>query len=278
MIEIGCYNTLEIHKFTPQGAYLTDGNESVLLPIKYLDSNWKEGEELKVFIYLDSEDRMVATTETPHMQRDEFACLEVIQTTPFGAFMDWGLSKDILVPLAEQFQDMRVGEKHLVYLYFDYESQRLVASAKIHDFTEEPDEDISEKEEVDIVVWRQTDLGYQALIKGKYLGMIYDNEIYQPIRLNQHMKAYVQTIRPDGKIDLRLQRSGYVTIDENAKKILQILSENKGFLPFTDKSDPDEIKHFFEMSKKNFKKGIGNLYKQGKIRLDDDGIYEISED
>lgn len=276
MIEIGQYNNLEILKFEPQGAYLTDTTESVLLPKKYLEEGWKEGDSVEVFIYKDSEDRMVATTEKPKITLNSFAPLTVAKNTPHGTFMDWGLPKDLFVPFSEQVTEMQEGEEHVVYLYFDYESERLAGSTRLEDFIEDEEINLEEKQEVQLIIWKATELGYKAIINQKYLGIIYHNEIFTRITEGDHVTGYVQKIREDGKIDLRLQRSGYVMIDAHAQKILDKLKENDGYLPYHDKSDPEEIVEVFEMSKKNFKKGIGTLYKQKLITIEEKGIRMVN--
>ncbi|MFT7114523.1 MAG: putative RNA-binding protein (virulence factor B family) [Candidatus Azotimanducaceae bacterium] len=272
MIDIGNYNTLSILKFEPQGAYLTDDVESVLLPKRYVDSAWKEGHKLEVFVYKDSEDRIVATTERPKITVGQFACLTVSSITPHGAFMDWGLQKDLLVPFSEQERDMVEGREYLVHLYFDYETERLVGSTQLEDFLEHDEIELEEKQEVQITIWRTSDLGYKAIINQKYLGQLYHNEVFQKISEGDMLTGFVQKKREDGKIDLRLQRSGYIMIDEHAQKILEKLKENEGYLPFYDKSDAEEIVREFAMSKKNFKKGIGSLYKQKIISIEEKGI------
>ena len=272
MIEIGQYNTLKVHKFETQGAYLTDDAESVLLPKRYVSEELKVDDEIEVFIYKDSEDRMVATTDRPKLTVGQFGCLTASSVTPHGAFMDWGLPKDLLVPFREQSRDIEEGQDYLVYLYFDYDSERLVGSTKLDDFVEDEEFDLEEKQEVQIAVWSRTDLGYKAIINQKYLGMLYHNEIFQSIREGDMLTAFVQKLREDGKIDLRLQRSGYVMIDAHAQIVLDKLKENEGYLPYHDKSDPDEIAEVFNMSKKNFKKGVGSLYKQKLISIEDKGI------
>lgn len=272
MIEIGQYNTLTIHKFEPQGAYLTDEQESVLLPKRYVNEEWKIGDSIEVYIYKDSEDRMVATTERPLITLGQFAKLTVASATPHGAFMDWGLPKDLLVPHSEQRVAMEEGQDYLVYLYFDYETERLVGTTKLDEFIEDEEIDLEEKQEVQIAVWNRTDLGFKAIINQKYLGMLYHNEIFQPIAEGDMLSAYVQKLREDGKIDLRLQRSGYVMIDNHAQAILDKLKENDGYLPYHDKSDAEEITETFHMSKKNFKKGIGSLFKQKLISIEEKGI------
>ena len=274
MINIGLYNTLPIVRKTPQGLYLGNPDEEeVLLPWKYAPKSAVEGESLTVFVYLDSEDRMIATTLQPKVLLHEFACLEVKATTPHGAFLDWGLEKDLFVPFREQAQRMLVGQSYLVYVYLDKESDRLVASSKLGKFLKNTAIDLQEGEEVEIIIWEPTALGMNVIVNQKYKGLIYHNEIFARIQPGDVRKAYISKIREEQKIDVVLQKPGYERIEPTAAAILSRLKSAGGFLPLTDKSEPHEVASLLEISKKTFKKAVGTLYKQRLIRLEADGIY-----
>ncbi len=276
MIEIGKYNRLEVFRHTPQGTYLMDeeGYE-VLLPQKYVPDGIEIDAELEVFVYNDSEDRLVATTQTPKIKLHEFAYLEVVQVNKFGAFLDWGLDKDLLVPFAEQSRKMITKQWYLVYLYLDEETERLVASSKLKQFLDQEHLTVAVGEEVDLIVAKETDLGYNVIINNLHRGLIFSNEIFQSVQIGDRLKGYIKNIREDNKIDVSLQKQGFGNIEPNADKILTALQENKGFLPLHDKSKPEAIMLRLEMSKKTFKKAIGGLYKQRLIRIGEEGIYLV---
>lgn len=276
MIELGKYNTLAITRKTAQGLYLGDPDvEEVLLPWKYAPANAKESDELQVFVYNDSEDRMVATTLEPKITLHQFAYLRVKDATAHGAFLDWGLEKDLFVPFREQPHKMQKGKSYLVYLYLDEESERLVASARITRFLNNKELSVKEGDEVELMIWESTDLGINVIINQKHKGLIYHNELFAQVQPGDVRRGYIGKIREDNKIDVLLQKPGYENIEPNIEKILQALRERGGFLPLTDKSEPHEIAKLLEMSKKTFKKAIGSLYKQRSIRLEEDGIYLV---
>lgn len=273
-MEIGKINNLKVGMKSDYGMYLLDEEgERVLLPNKYVPEDLKIYDYIDVFVYNDSEDRLVATTLKPKIELDSFGCLEVKQVTSFGAFMEWGLEKDLLVPFKEQNDKLEEGKKYIVYMYLDDSSQRLVASAKLNGFYENFDIDYSEGEEVQILVGHQTDIGFNVVVNNKHRGMVYKNELFQDIHIGDRLTAYVKKVRTDNKIDISLQKIGYDNVEPNAKKILHELEENGGFISLTDKSDPEDIKSMFQMSKKTFKKALGNLYKQKLVNLKDEGIY-----
>ncbi len=272
-MEIGKYNTLSIARKTDHGLYLQDEDENeVLLPNKYVPHDFKLGEKLEVFIYLDGEQRPIATTLKPKAIAGDFAWLQVKHLSKVGAFLDWGLEKDLLVPFAEQEQRMQEGDFYVVYVFVDEISERLVASSRVEDYTEKEDISLPVDQEVDLLIARQTDLGYTAIIDNRYLGLLYANEVFKKIRTGQRLRGFVKKVRDDGKIDLSLEKQGYASVEPNAQKILEILARNNGFLPLHDKSDPDEIKRRLEMSKKTFKKAIGGLYKEKRITITENGI------
>ena len=274
MIEIGKYNTLTVKRFTEPGAYLGDseGNE-VLLPNKYLFPELAVGDEFEVFVYNDSLNRPVATTLAPRLCLNEFAWLTVKQVTKVGAFLDWGVEKDLLVPFREQPVKMQEGEKHLVFLYQDKANGRLVASANVMRFLEKEEILLEPGEEVRLIVWEPTAIGYSVIINNRYKGLLYRNEIFREIQPGDTLKGWVKVVRPDGKIDVSLQEPGYAHVEPTAELILRVLKKSDGFIPLTDSSSPEEIRDLLEMSKKSFKKVVGLLYKQKLIRLETDGIY-----
>ncbi len=273
MAEIGKINELRIIKEVDFGVYL-DGEDlgEILLPQKYISSNLKTDDLVKVFIYFDSEDRIIATTQTPYAQINEFAFLEVVDVTSVGAFLDWGLEKDLFVPYREQKQKMVRGKSYLVRIYLDERSDRIAASTKIDKFLGLPPEDLIENQKVDLLISHQTELGFKAIVDKSYQGMIFENDLFRPLKIGQAMQGYIKKIRPDGKIDLSIQQLGYEKVDAFAQKILNILKDNKGYIAVSDKSKPELIYHLFGMSKKSFKMSIGALYKQKLIIIDKTGI------
>lgn len=273
MAQIGKINQLEVLKELDFGIYL-DGGElgEILMPKRYVPEGTMLGDYLEAFIYLDSEDRLIATTEKPLAQVEEFALLEVVSVAQVGAFLNWGLPKDLFVPFREQRKPMEVGEKYLVYVYLDTNTKRIAASSKIESYLDNIPVDYDENEEVDLIVIGETDLGYNAIIDNSHIGILYKNEVFQELNAGDRVQGYIKKIRPDGKIDLRLDKVGYEKIVGLADQIIDKLKQNNGFLPFTDKSSPEEIYRAFKVSKKNFKAAIGALYKQRLIVLEEKGI------
>ncbi|MGG7666422.1 CvfB family protein [Dyadobacter sp. BHUBP1] len=278
MLFIGKYNYLTIERVTSVGMFLSDvEGEEVLLPNQYITDEMQVGDQIKVFVYLDSEDRPVATTQTPKIIRNEFAFLEVKDVSEYGAFLDWGLIKDLFVPFREQPKPMEIGEWHVVFLYLDQKSQRLLASAKIDKFLENDRLTVAEGEEVDLLVWQKTDLGYNVVVNQYHKGLVYANEVFQPLQIGDTLKGYVKKIREENKLDISLQKTGYDVVEPVAKQILEEVKKGKGFLNLSDSSSPEAIYNRLKISKKVFKKAIGGLYKQGIIRITDDGIYLVGE-
>jgi len=278
MIEIGKYNTLTIDRDTQVGLFLTDGKEDVLLPNKYVPKIFEIGEEITVFVYLDHEERPVATTLEPYILLNEFGLLRVNYTNQIGAFMDWGMEKDILVPFKEQARPMEKGKRYLVYLYMDEKTNRLVASSKTNQFLNNDNLTVEVGEEVDLIVSHITELGINVIINEQHKGLIYKDEVYDDaIRTGDRLRGYVKAIRPDNKIDVALQKQGFEAVEPNAEKILDELRANRGFLRLNDASHPEDIKTVLKMSKKTFKKAIGVLYKQKQIEIKEDGIYLVKE-
>ncbi|OPJ56388.1 CvfB family protein [Alkalithermobacter paradoxus] len=272
MVKIGDFNELKIKREVDFGVYLDGGDVEILLPRKYVPKEAKIDDVLKVFIYKDSEDRIIATTLAPKAKVGDFAYLKVNDVNKYGAFLDWGLEKDLLVPYGQQKLKMEKGRSYIVRVHLDKVTQRILATTKISKFLEYDEILLNEGDEVDILVCDFNDIGIGAIIDNKYYGMLYRNEVYKNLRLGDKEKAYVKKIRPDGKIDLTLRRRNYEEIDMNKDKIMEKLSQNDGFIPLNDKSSPEEIKKEFNISKRNFKDAVGRLYKEGKIELKENGI------
>ena len=274
MIEQGKEIELKIAKRATFGLYLADDSgEEVLLPNKYCTEVMKPGDTTRVFVYKDSEGKKVATTLTPKVFIHEFALLKVSAVTGVGAFLDWGLEKELMVPFREQKQKMEAGRWYIVYLDLDEKSDRLYASNRVERFLQNDQISVKEGDEVSLVVLQKTDLGYSVIVNHKHKGLIFDNEIFQDIRVGNQLKGYVKKIRDDNKIDLSIQAIGFRNVnDSNSELIYLTLIENNGFLAVTDKSSPDEISTLFGISKKAFKKSLGALYKQKKVDIQSDGI------
>lgn len=258
------------------GAYL--GNESgdeVLLPKQYAPARLQLNDELSVFVYKDNSNRLVATTQKPVFTLHEFAVLEARNVTPYGAFMDWGLDKDLFVPFSEQKKPIVSGKWYLIYLYIDETSDRLVGSNLVNQFLNKTHVNLNVGEEVDLIAYERSDLGYNMIVNNKWKGLVYRNEVFQEIGFGERLKGYVKRVREDEKVDLVLQQVGHAHIDSCEAVIMEKLQENNGYLPLHDKSDADEIVDTLSMSKKAFKKAVGGLYRQRKIRLEEDGIYLV---
>ena len=273
-LELGHINTLVIDRLTTPGAYLMaqDGND-VLLPGPYLTPEMKEGTLVDVFLYTDSEDRLVATTLTPKAKLDEFALLEVVDVAGFGAFMDWGLTKDLLVPNMFQKTRFEEGEKRFIRVIYDERTHRLVGTEKLGDFFERKVKGLKPAQEVKILIISKTPLGFKCIVEDKYEGLIYHNEIFETINLGDEKRAYIKTIRKDGNIDLSLRKPGSKKSGGSDEKVLALLKENKGIMPYNYKSDAELIKNTFGLSKKEFKRTLTSLQDAGKIEVKDTGIY-----
>ncbi len=273
MAEIGKINTLEVIRETENGFYL-DGQElgEILMPKKFITDEIRNQGWADVFVYSDSEDRLVATTEKPLAMAGEFAYLKVVATGKFGAFLDWGLPKDLLVPFREQKADMVEGRSYVVYLFPDRLTNRIAATAKIDKYLDNTPPEYKPGEEVRLLVTEETDLGYKAVVNNEHWGMIYKNQVYQKLSPGQKITGYVNKVRDDEKIDLLLEKPGYEKVDAISQKILDELKQNRGFMAVTDNTSPEMINALFGISKKNFKKAIGSLYKQRLIRFESDGI------
>lgn len=278
MIRLGEYNTLEILRETDPGLYLGDTEENVvLLPHRYKPESFNIGDMLEVFVYLDYDERPVATTLIPHVHLNDFGYLHCSDVNEFGAFMDWGVQKQLFVPFKEQARPMKVGNWYIVYLYLDDQTNRLVGSSKTNKFLNNDTVTLQKFDEVNIMVTHITDLGANVIINGQHKGLIFIDDIFEDIRTGDTMKAFIKRVREDKKIDIVLQAPGYRSIEPNANFILEELKAAGGFMPLHDKSDPNTIKNELGMSKKSFKKAIGTLYKDKQIIIKEDGIALIDE-
>lgn len=273
MLLLGQYNDLQILRFTSVGAYLGDeeGND-VLLPNKYLIPEFEIGQKITVFLYLDHDERIVATTEKPFLELNTFAYLKVVETTHIGAFLDWGLIKHIFCPFKEQVAKMEEGKYYLVYLYIDDATQRLVVSAKIKKFLEREHIVVTEGEEVDLLICDQTELGRNVIVNDTYSGLIFNNYITRHLKRGETCKGYILKTREDGKLDISLEKPGYQKVEPASETLLNLLQQNNGVLFLTDKSDPEIIREVAGMSKKTFKQAVGNLYKAKQIKLNSNSI------
>jgi len=274
MIEIGKINTLKVVKEVDFGLYLDGGDEfgEILLPTRYVADDMEVDHFVDVFIYNDSEDRIIATTDEALAEVDEYAYLKCISVTKFGAFLDWGLAKDLLVPFKEQATEMQEGLSYFVRVYLDEETERVVASSKTRQFLDNEPAEYEEGEQVDLVIGNSTDLGVKVVINDKHSGLLYHNEIFKPLRPGLRMVGYIKKLREDEKIDVTLEKPGYQKIDGLAGEILTKLEQSGGYIEVNDKSTPETIKHIFGTSKKNFKKAVGALYRERMISFKGDGI------
>ncbi len=268
MLDIGKINNLRIVKEVDFGLYL-DGGEmgEILIPKRYVPENFEIDSFIDVFIYLDSEDRIIATTETPLAMVGQFAVLEVASVTRFGAFLHWGLPKDLLVPFREQNQKMEVGKSYPVYVYLDLESQRIVASSKVEKFLNNIPVEYEVGEEVDLIIYGKSELGFKAIVDDASTGILYKNEVFQRLKIGDKPKGYIKKVREDEKLDLTLEKPGIERFDINTEKVYTYLKEHGGSISITDKSAPEVIYETFGMSKKNYKKALGALYKKKLIVL-----------
>ncbi|KAA6314548.1 hypothetical protein EZS27_034851 [termite gut metagenome] len=272
-IELGKFNILEIVKSVSFGLYLDGGNDGeILLPKRYVPEGYGVGDLLNVFLYLDNEERLIATTQTPLVRVGEFAYLEVAWINEYGAFLNWGLMKDLFVPFREQRVKMQIGRKYIIHAHIDEESYRIVASAKIDRYLSKETPPYQTEDEVSILISQKTDLGFKAIIDNRFEGLLYEGEIFQPLQTGMNLQAYIKQVREDNKIDLILQKAGIAKVDDFSETLLQYIKDNNGIIPFNDKSQADDIYRTFGVSKRTFKKAIGDLYKKRRIVLNDDTI------
>lgn len=270
---IGKRSSLEVIKSVDFGYYLDGGPYGeILLPTREVVDEIRPGTETEVFIFCDSEDRLVATQHTPKAMVGDWAYLQVVAVSDFGAFLDWGLPKDLLVPFREQFERMEKGEFYLVKVLLDDATERIMASSRLSRHLKGANEDLEVNQEVDLIVARKTDLGYRVIVNEEYWGMVYENEIFKTINIGDRMKGFVKRIREDERIDISFQKQGAIQISDDAKILLEKIKAAGGFIPLTDKSAPEKIYSIMEMSKKAFKRAVGVLYKQRLITLEKEGI------
>ena len=270
---LGKYNQLEVVKEVDFGVYLNGGDDGeILLPSRYVPEGCRPGDMLNVFIYLDNEERLIATTLQPKVQVDEFACLEVAWVNEYGAFLDWGLMKDLFVPFREQKMKMQKGHRYVVHAHVDEDSYRIMASAKVEKYLSKDMPPYQSGEEVEVMVWQKTDLGYKVIVDNKYSGLVYQKEIFKALEPGMKMQAYIRQVREDGKIDLTLQKDGLQKVGDFAEVLLQYIKEQGGHTSLNDKSAAEDIYDTFGVSKKTFKKAVGDLYKKRLILLVEDGI------
>jgi len=277
MIKVGEYNILKVLRMVDFGAYLDDGAEGVLLPKRFVPAGLKPDDEIKVFIYHDGEDRLIATTQEPKGKLGDIVKLRAVTVNPQGAFLDNGLMKDIFVPKSKQIFGMRVNGDYLVKIYLDEQTGRVAATEKIEPFLSNDELTVKELDQVVLTVYRRTDIGYVVIINHLHTGLLHFNEIYRDIQVGDTFPGFIKKIRPENKIDVAAGKPGYQRVEDEAGKLIRLLGENNGYLPYNDKSDPDEIYSFFGMSKKTFKMTTGNLYKQRKIEFTQTGI-KLMED
>ncbi len=273
MVKVGEYNLLKVLRTVDFGVYLDDGSEGILLPKRFVPPGTKDGDEIKVFIYHDGEDRIIATTQEPMGVLGDIVKLKTISVTPHGAFLDWGLMKDIFVPKSKQQTTMIPNGEYLVKIYLDEQTGRIAATEKLEPFLSNEKLTVKELDVVDLIVYRRTDIGYVVIINNQHTGVLHFNEIYRNITAGDKFTGFIKKIYPsDNKIDVSAGKPGYNRVEDEGEKILRLLKENDGYLPYYDKSDPEEIYSFFGMSKKTFKMTTGNLYRQRKISFEKEGI------
>jgi hypothetical protein len=272
---LGEFNELEILRFTSVGIYLGDENQDVLLPQKCVQADWEVGDIITVFLYRDSEDRLIATTLQPNVTLNRFGYLKVNQVNHFGAFLDWGVEKDLMVPYREQRHKLVEGEQVLVYLFLDDATDRLVATTKYKKFFEEDTSIVELNVPVDIIIDDQTDLGVKVIVDDRFPGLIYHQDFNKRVLKGEITTGYVYNIREDGKLDVRLEPEGYGKIEPLSEELFDLIQRRGGVIHLHDKSSPEEIKRQVGMSKKNFKKAVGNLYKSKYIRLEEDSIHSL---
>jgi predicted RNA-binding protein (virulence factor B family) len=272
-VEIGKYNTLTVVAVTPSGVYLDGGDlGEILLPNRHVPSDCKIGNSINVFIYLDSAERISATTEKVLGQVGEFVSLKVVQVNKMGAFLDWGLPKDLLVPYNQQHTEMEVGKYYLVRIFLDQRTDRVAASSKLDKFIDIWPAEYQQGDKVKLIIGGKTDLGFKAIVNDLHWGLLYDNEIFQPLRIGKKIDGYIKQVREDGRLDLILTRGSKNTVKSFADKLIEALQKNNGFLPLHDKSAPELIQRTLGVSKKTFKATVGNLLKNGKLTIEKDGI------
>ena len=277
MVKMGEYNVLKVIKEKSMGVFLDDGDVGILLPKRFVPAGVKIGDELEVFLYHDGEDRPIATTQKPLGVLGDIVKLKAISVTHQGAFLDWGLMKDLFIPKSKIVGFMAANGEYLVKIVKDEQTGRLAATQKLEPFLSNETLTVNVKDEVDLIVYRQTDIGYEVIINNIHKGILHNNEIYRNINIGDRFKGFIKNILPENKIDVAAGKSGYTRVEDESEKIVRLLKENDGYLPYHDKSSPEDIYSFFEMSKKTFKMTTGNLYKQHKISFTKTGIQLVED-
>ncbi|WP_160717625.1 S1 RNA-binding domain-containing protein [Chitinophaga solisilvae] len=276
MIKVGEFNLLRVKKEADFGVYLEGVDQEILLPTRFVPEGTKVGDELKVFLYHDSENRLIATTQEPYGVVGDIVSLKAVSTTRQGAFLDWGLMKDLFVAQSQQLTRMVPGQEYLVKIYIDELTGRLAATEKLDRFLSNEHLTVQEKDLVDLIIYRRTDIGYVVIINNQHTGIIHHNELFRSVETGDKLKGFIRRIR-DNKIDVIPGQAGYKRVEDESEKIMRLLAENNGYLPYHDKSTPEEIQEFFGMSKKTFKMTIGTLYKQRKVEFTQTGIKSLED-
>ena len=274
-IKVGSYNHLKVIRAVEFGVYLDDGNEGILLPKRFVPEGLSVEDHIDVFIYHDGEDRLIATTQKPYGTVGDIVRLKAISVTHQGAFLDWGLMKDLFVPKSKQLTGMRVGGEYLVKIYIDEQTGRIAATEKLENHLSNDHLTVKEMDTAELTIYRKTEIGYIVIINNQHTGLLHFNQVYQDIKIGDKGKGYIKKIRPDGTIDVVLGHPGYQRVEDETEKVMRLLQEHNGYLPYHDKSDPEDIYSFFGMSKKTFKMTTGNLYKQKKILFTKTGIKQV---
>ena len=277
MAKIGRMNRLKVVNLLDFGAFLDGGLlEDILMPRRFVPEGCQIGDEVEVFVYLDSDGVPIATTQKPKAQIGQFACLKVTDTNRVGAFLDWNVPKELLVPFGEQKVKMEKGQHHVVYVYQEDQNYRIVASSKIHKFLSDKPHRYRNGQPVSLMIWDETDLGYTAIVDNKYVGLLFHKDIENPVRTGMKLDGFIKRVRPDQKLDVCLKKPGFnkVAISDLGETIMKLLDENEGFIPYTDRTDPEIIKTIFGASKRQYKMALGGLYKNRLIRLEQDGVYK----
>ena len=277
MIKIGEYNVMKVIKEKSMGIFLDDGDIGILLPKRYVPAGTNIGDNLEVFLYHDGEDRPIATTQKPYGVLGDIVKLKAVNVTQQGAFLDWGLMKDLFIPKSKIKNYIAVGGDYLVKIVMDEQTGRLAATEKLEAFLSNESLTVEEKEEVDLIVYRQTDIGYEVIINNRHKGILHNNEIYRNIKIGDRFRGFIKNILPANKIDVAAGKQGYQRVEDASERILRLLKENDAYLPYNDKSSPEVIYSFFQMSKKTFKMTTGNLYKQKRISFTKTGIQLVEE-
>jgi uncharacterized protein len=277
MVRMGEYNLLKVIKMKEMGVFMDNGEEGILMPKRFVPPGTRIGDEINVFLYHDGEGRPIATTQKPFGVLGDIVKLKAVDITAQGAFLDWGLMKDLFIPKSAMISFMQPSGEYLVKIVMDEQTGRVAATEKLERFLSNEELTVTEKEEVDLLVYRKTDIGYEVIINGKHKGILHANEIFRPMEIGDRFKGFIKNILPENKIDVLAGKPGYQRVEDEAEKILRLLTENNGYLPYHDKSSPEEIYAYFKISKKTFKMTTGNLYKQKKILFTKTGIQLTSD-